>query len=278
MRPPAQFAPNPCARSDSRLTMPGRSAPIAVTTSAVFGAWPSSVSATVGRIIGARVAKRSSCACAGNSPCSAAWRTTCCQQRKAHRGQRTLPQFARGLAFPDETPVLRRNRPRIPAVGKMVDAAASDRIAGKDRPFDRSDAPVPRQQRRVIADAAEPRAGERFVADARVRMRGDDELGAFGNRVAGHDARILEDVQRDASPPWPPAPADRPPPASRRAGRRRRHHAAPRIPKRRNTGIRRRCTSWGRPAVVERCPPRRLAPKRPHAPRGEAKNTPESAV
>jgi hypothetical protein len=48
---------------------------------------------------------------------------------------------------------------------------------------------MPRQQRRVIADAAKARAGERFVADARVRVRGDDQIGAIGNRVAGNDAR-----------------------------------------------------------------------------------------
>jgi hypothetical protein len=72
MRLPAQLAPNPCARSDSMLTRPGRSAPIAVTTSDACAALPSSVSEIVGRIIGAFVAKRSSCGCAGNAPCSAA--------------------------------------------------------------------------------------------------------------------------------------------------------------------------------------------------------------
>ena len=56
MRLPAQLAPKPCAFAESRLTMPGRSGPITVTTSDVIMAAFSSVSETVRLIIGARVA------------------------------------------------------------------------------------------------------------------------------------------------------------------------------------------------------------------------------
>ena len=56
MRLPAQLAPKPCAFADSRLTMPGRSGPITVTTSDVTMGLFSSVNDTVRLIIGARVA------------------------------------------------------------------------------------------------------------------------------------------------------------------------------------------------------------------------------
>ena len=80
------------------------------------------------------------------------------QQVEPHQGERTFPQFARGLALSDEAPVLRGDRARIPAVGEVIDGAARDRIAFEDRPFDRRDATVARQQRQVVADPAQTRA------------------------------------------------------------------------------------------------------------------------
>jgi hypothetical protein len=69
MRLPAQFAPNPCARS----TTGERCRPIlAVTTSDTVAGCRSFTSDTVRLIIGAFVAKRSSCGRDGNEPCSAA--------------------------------------------------------------------------------------------------------------------------------------------------------------------------------------------------------------
>ena len=132
------------------------------------------------------------------------------EQVQPHRRQRPLPQLARRLAAPDEAPVLRRDRARVPAVSEVVDRAAGDRVAFEDRPFDRGDAAVARQQRRVVADAAEARARERLVADAGMRVGGDDEVGALGNRVAERSSC------RRAR-----APARRPPAPRRRAGRRR---------------------------------------------------------
>ena len=76
MRLPAQLAPKPCALADSRLTMPGRSGPTTVTTIEVTIDLFSSESDTVRLIMGARVAKRSSCLKAGRLPCSAACFTT----------------------------------------------------------------------------------------------------------------------------------------------------------------------------------------------------------
>ena len=121
-----------------------------------------------------------------------------CQEIEPHWRQRALPQVARRLALADEAPVLRRDRACIPAVGQVIDRAACNRIAVEDRPFDGGDAPVPRQQRRVIADAAQPRACKGLVADARMRVRGDDQVGSVRYRDSRNDLRILEHVHRYA--------------------------------------------------------------------------------
>ena len=121
------------------------------------------------------------------------------QQRKAHRRERTLPQLARGLAFGDEAPVLRGNGPRVPAIGEVIHRPSRDRIPLHDRPLDRGDPAMPRQQRRMVADAAEAGPRERLVADPRMRVRCDDEIGAVGDRLARHDLRVLQHVQRHAS-------------------------------------------------------------------------------
>ena|GEM_PF-6159615 len=57
---------------------------------------------------------------------------------------------------------------------------------------------MPGQQRRVIADAAQARPRKRIVAHPRVRVRGDDEIGAFGNGVSGHDPGVVEHMQGNA--------------------------------------------------------------------------------
>ena len=80
---------------------------------------------------------------------------TSAEQLLAERGQRALPQFARGLALLDEHPFLGGDRAGIHPVGEVIDGAAGDRIAFLDGPFDRGDAAVAGQQRGVIADAAE---------------------------------------------------------------------------------------------------------------------------
>ena len=120
------------------------------------------------------------------------------EEVEPHRRQRPLPQLARRFAASDEAPVLGRDRTRVPAVGKVVDRAAGDRVALEDRPFHRGDAPMARQQGRVVADTAEARARERLVADPGMGVRGDDELGAFGNRVARDDLLVDQHVNRHA--------------------------------------------------------------------------------
>jgi hypothetical protein len=82
----------------------------------------------------------------------------------------------------------------------VVDRAAGDRIAFEHGPLDRGDATVARQQRRVVADPAQARPRERLGADPRVRVRGDDEVGAVGNRFARDDLRVREDVHRQPRP------------------------------------------------------------------------------
>ena len=273
MRLPAQLAPNPCAFDDSRLTMPGRSGPTTVTTSDVIMACASSVSETVRRIIGARVAKRSSCLKAGTAAVLARVPDDLRQQLEAHRRERALPQVARGLALADEAPVLRGDRAGVPAVGEVVDGAARDRVALEDRPLDGGDAAVPRQQRRVVADAAQARARERLVADARVRVRGDDEVGALRDRVARDELRVLEHVDRHARLRARRSPAGR----RRRARRRARFPCRPcarrRTPWLRNSATPPACTAcrlpcrWrrvgrARRTLAEPSPPRLFAQER----------------
>jgi hypothetical protein len=80
------------------------------------------------------------------------------EQVEPHRRERPFPQLARRFAAADEAPVLRRDRARVPAVGEVIDRAAGDGVALEDRPLDRGDAAVARQQRRVVADAAQLRS------------------------------------------------------------------------------------------------------------------------
>src|SRR5579864_9269579 len=54
------------------------------------------------------------------------------QQLEAERGQRTLPEFAGGLALLDEAPVLGGDGAGVHAVGEVIDRAAGDRIAFLD--------------------------------------------------------------------------------------------------------------------------------------------------
>src|SRR3979409_2419871 len=65
------------------------------------------------------------------------------EQFLAERCQRTLPQLPRGLALLDEDPLLGGDRAGIHLVGAVVDAAAGERIALPDGPFDRRDAAMP---------------------------------------------------------------------------------------------------------------------------------------
>ena len=199
IRLPAQLAPKPCARSDSRLTMPGRSLPIAVTISDV-----PTTPALLGQRHGAadhRRLRREALVLRLRRQLAVLRRVThdARQQVEAHRRERALPQVARALALGDEAPVLRGDRTRIPARSEVVDGAAGNRVAFEDRPFDGGDAAMAWQQRRVIADAAQPRARERRVADARMRVRRDDQVGAVGDRVGRNRLRIFEDVHRHAA-------------------------------------------------------------------------------
>ena len=51
----------------------------------------------------------------------------------------------------------------------------------------------------MIADAAQARTRERVVADARMRVRGDDQVGVFGDRAAfGHEPGIFDHVHGEA--------------------------------------------------------------------------------
>src|SRR6266850_4574594 len=74
------------------------------------------------------------------------------EQFLAERGQRALPELARGLSLPDEYPLLRGDGAGIHPVGEVVDGAARDRIAFLDGPFDRGETAMPGQERGVIAD------------------------------------------------------------------------------------------------------------------------------
>jgi hypothetical protein len=105
----------------------------------------------------------------------------------AERGQRALPQLARGLAHLDETPLLGGDGAGIHAVREMVHGAARDRIAFPDGPFHRCDAAVPGQQRGVIADTAEFCGGQRRLADTGVAVRGHDQIGAGCDLRSGHE-------------------------------------------------------------------------------------------
>src|SRR5438270_10983209 len=98
-------------------------------------------------------------------------------QLESHRRQGALPQLARGFALLDEAPLLRGDRARVHPFRQVVNRSAGNGIAFLDRPFDRGDAAMTWQQRRVIANAAEPRVRESFAADARVTVCGDDEIG-----------------------------------------------------------------------------------------------------
>ena len=76
---------------------------------------PSSVSTTERRIIGARVAKRSSCGCAGSAPWSRAWRTTRASSARPIGASARSHSSRADLALGDEAPVLRGDRRRRPS-------------------------------------------------------------------------------------------------------------------------------------------------------------------
>src|SRR5437660_5984833 len=119
-------------------------------------------------------------------------------QIETYRCQRALPQLPRRFALLDETPFLRGDRAGIHPFRQMVNRAARNGIALLDRPLDRGDAAVARQQRRVIADSAEPRARERFAADTRMGVRSYDEVGSSRNRRSGNDLGIGRHIHVDA--------------------------------------------------------------------------------
>ena len=139
------------------------------------------------------VANCSSCGCAGIVPCSLA-----CQDRPAASSARPIGASARSrgsrarLALFHEAPVLRGDGARVHPVGQVIDRAAGDRR----RPRVSS---IRRRRCRDGAAAATgwkpmpPRraAGERLAADARVAVRGDDEVGPFGDRVGRDELRIV---------------------------------------------------------------------------------------
>ena len=118
------------------------------------------------------------------------------EQGQTHRRQRPFPQLTRGFAFFDEAPVLRGDGASVPAVSQVVDRTTGNRVALQNGPLNRSNAPMPGQQRGVITDAAQASPRQRLVADARVRVRGDDEVGAFRNGVPRHDFGVVEHMQR----------------------------------------------------------------------------------
>src|SRR5262249_42285601 len=92
------------------------------------------------------------------------------EQPQAERRQRAFPQFSGRLALSDEAPILGSDRAGVHTSGKMIDAASGDWITFLDGPFDRGEAAMAGQQRRVIADAAEFCRSERLFADARVAV------------------------------------------------------------------------------------------------------------
>ena len=179
--------------------MPGRSAPMMVTTSEVNMAVRSSVSETLLRMIGALVAKRSSCATG---------RQLAMLRGMPHHigraGARPIGASARSHSSRAVSPPATKHQscaaiaPASQPLRQVMDRSAGDRIALQDRPFHRGDAAMARQERRMIADATEARTGKRLVAHARVRVCRDDEVGPFGDRVAGNDLRIFEHVDGDA--------------------------------------------------------------------------------
>ena len=116
------------------------------------------------------------------------------QEVETHRCERAFPQLAGRLALDDEAPVLRGDGARVHGVGEMIDRASRNRIAFQDRPFHCGDAAMPWQQRRMVADATQTRPSQRLPADPCVRVRGHDELGPVGDRIARHILGIFEQV------------------------------------------------------------------------------------
>ena len=181
MRLPAQLAPKPCARSREQADDAGTIGPDDGDDERgrPWRSLPRSAKRSL-RIIGA---SRREALVLRERP--ATRRARARGARPASSRRRPIGASARShssradLALGDEAPVLRGDRARVPAVGQVIDRSAGDRIALEDRPLDRGDAAMARQQRRVIADAAQARARERLVAHARVRVRGDDEVGAL---------------------------------------------------------------------------------------------------
>src|SRR5438270_10135397 len=74
---------------------------------------------------------------------------------EAHRRERTFPELAAAFTLADEAPFLRRDGTRIQSFRQMIDGTAGDGVAFAYGPLDRGDAPMARQQRRMIANPAQ---------------------------------------------------------------------------------------------------------------------------
>src|SRR3979411_1056034 len=112
------------------------------------------------------------------------------QKLLAERRQRALPQFAGGFALFHETPLLGGDSARVHAIGKMVHGAAGDRIALPDRPFDRRDATVPREERGVIPSPSELCRVQGLLADARMAVSRHDQVGTLSDFRGDDELRI----------------------------------------------------------------------------------------
>ena len=76
--------------------------------------------------------------------------------------------------------------------------AAGNRVAFENRPLHRRNAAVSGQQRWVVTNAAQPRACQCFVTHACVGVRGNDEIGAFGNGFCRNDLGVVQHMQGNA--------------------------------------------------------------------------------
>src|SRR5215218_4307882 len=81
------------------------------------------------------------------------------EKAQAHGGERPAPQAAGVVLRIDEAPILGRDEAAVEVVAEVVDAAAGDRIAALDRPFDGGDAAMARQEGGVVADRRLARLG-----------------------------------------------------------------------------------------------------------------------
>ena len=114
------------------------------------------------------------------------------EEPQAHGRERPAPQGGGVVVRIDEAPLLRRDGAAVHGLREVVDAAAGDGIAALHGPLDRRDAPVPRQQRGVVADGGKAGLGPRLGGDERMRVRRDDDV----------------DLARDVGPDDAPRPAE----------------------------------------------------------------------